>query len=267
MAKTAAVLVLLVAGVAFGGKPTPKIDGPTERHAGALTFLDASGSAGADAFGWMVDTSGVKVPEDGKPDVASTVKQLRQMGFAVQEPEDKAEPLWAVSEDGKRLWLSSYPGVYRVVLGVANADGVTLLPWTVTVGSVKPEPGPKPPKPDDPDPPPVPDSTIGLLTYAGVLASPERPGFEKIAEVYRTASEGAGGFSNVEALLKSVYDGTHKLGAGTVAAWTPIARVLEAQLDVMRDAKEVDPEKPATYQKPFLDISNGITAALLSKEN
>lgn len=257
---------LLLVSMAFGEKPSPKIDGPTTRHAGALTFLDACGSSGAESFGWMVDTSDVTVPADGKPDVAETVEQLRKLGFDVHEPDDKSEPLWAVSEDGKRLWLSSYPGVYRIVLGVGNADGLVMLPWTVTVGEVKP-PKPDPPKPDppkpDPDPPvPTPSTPIGLLTYAGVLATPERTGFDKVSDIYRTASKNAAGFASVEALLASVKDATNKLGTGTVASWTPIARVLEAQLDVMRDAKEIDTTKPATYQKPFLEIANGITSAL-----
>lgn len=254
---------LLLTTAALADKPTPQIDGPTERHAGALTFLDASASAGAESFGWMVDTSAVAVPKDGKPDVAETVRQLRSMGFDVQEPEDESEPLWAVSDDGTRLWLSSYPGTYAIVLGVSNADGIVLMPWKVTVagGNVPPPDPPVPPVPPDP-PTPIPDTAIGMLTYAGVLAVQDRTGFDRIADVYRTASKAASGFASVDELLKSIYDGTHKLSTGTVSSWTPIGRLLEAQLDVMRDANEIDTTKPATYAKPLLDVANGISKAL-----
>lgn len=184
------VAFLLLSAVAFAEPPKPVIDGPTERQPGALTFLDASKST-ADKWTWLVDTSAVAVPKDGTPDVSQTVTALRAMGFDVQEPADESEPLWAVSEDGKRLWLSSFPGVYAVTLGVSNADGVALLPWKVKVSGEIPIPVPVPvpiPTPT-PTPTPVPDDFSTLLTNA-VKAVPEAHAeFAGIANVYAGIAE------------------------------------------------------------------------------
>lgn len=177
-----AAFLLLCAAVS-AAPPVAKIDGPTERHPGALTFLDASGST-ADKFSWLVDTTGVTVPKDGTPDVAETIFALRAMGFEVQEPEDKSEPLWAISDDGKRVWLSSYPGVYAVTLGVSNADGVALLAWKVKVSGDVPIPVPVPVPVPIPTPVPVPTDFPVQLTAAVKAVPAARAELGKVADVY-----------------------------------------------------------------------------------
>lgn len=269
--KTLAAFLLLTA-CAFADKPSPKIDGPTERHAGALTFLDAGASAGADQFGWNVDTSGVQVPADGTPDVSETVKQLRAMGFGVTEPEDESEPLWAVSDDGRRLWLSSYPGTYSVVLGVANADGVVLMPWKVVVtgGPVPPPvpPGPTPPPvPPGPNPPPIPPAPVTDLSAKVAAAVKAYPGdkeeFKAVAAVYEAVSKMCD--SGLLATPDAVVSMTKTLSNAALPThrddWQKVvSTVIGPHLNALSQAGEL--ETAAAHAKPWLEISNGIKAGI-----
>lgn len=265
---------LVALSSAFAEPPVPKIDGPTERNPGALTFLDASGSTG-DNFTWLVDTSGIAVPKDGTPDVAETIAALRSLGFSVQEPSGAADPLWAISDDGKRLWLSSYPGVYSVVLGVSNPEGVRLLPWKVKVSGNVPIPIPVPVPVPTPTPVPVPGTFAEQLTAAVKSKPAARVEFERVANSYALiADQIKGGLlttpqqvSTMTSLMVNFAAGAHAadwqaidtlviqphlktLGLTTAAQhegpWRVIAAAVKAGLTDIPPPPDVDPPIPVT---------------------
>lgn len=254
---------LLLCCTAFAQAPVADIKGPTERHQGALTVLDASGSV-ADKFAWMVDVSRVSVPQDGTPDVAETIAQLKSLGFVVQEPEDDSEPLYAVSDDGKRLWLSSYPGTYSVVLGVSNPDGVVLMPWNVVVDGGTP---PVPPVPPDPVPPvpPIPVPTVGLEKVAydgtrGIATTANRVELVLLSGVYVSVANDikAGKLTTVDAVLDRTKELTHQVLPTSLNAWLPVARSIEQEMNRMRDAGKLDTTSVAAHEQPWRQIGAGI---------
>lgn len=253
------IAVLLLTSLSFADAPVADIKGPTERHQGALTVLDASGSA-ADKFAWMVDVSRVAVPKDGSPDVSETIAQLKALGFTVQEPNTETEPLWAVSDDGKRLWLSSYTGTYSVVLGVSNADGVVLMPWKVVVS------GGDVPNPPDPDPIPIPvPVVIGLekVAYDGVrsvASDSNKLEFVLLSGVYVSVANDikAGKLTTVDQVLDRTKELTHQVLPTSLNAWLPVARQIELEMNRMRDAGLLDTTSVAAHEKPWREIGAGI---------
>jgi len=246
---------LLLSSLAWAEPPVPKIDGPTDRNPGALTFLDASGSAGAEKFAWLVDTSAVIVPKESSPDVSQTLAVLRDMGFEVTEPEDDSEPLWAVSEDGKRLWLSSYPGVYVVTLGVSNADGISLLPWKVTVSGVIPVPPVVVPPIVVVPPVVVPSDWAARLT-ASVKSNPAAAvGFTRVANTYATVAD-----QIKPGLLTTPQQVTGLTNALTTVA-CPEWAAIEASI-VQPHLKTLNLTTAVQYEQPWRDISVAVKAGL-----
>lgn len=256
--KTLAALLLLTS-VAFAERPTPVIDGPTEVHAGALVTLDASGSSGAEAFGWLVDIGGVHVPDAPKPDVAEMVAKLQRLGFAVHEPATDAVPLFEVEDGGKRLRLSSYPGKYRVVLGVSNADGVEMLEWTVTVGGA-----PNPPDPPDPPSPIIepelPAGKFGLAIKmwrsAQAVKSEDRSAEAKqLASALITSVTAADGQAMVDqfaATMKTQFSAAQK------SAWEPWRQSYLAELTALQTASRL--ESKTDWVTAFTEMAVGLSA-------
>lgn len=248
--------------LATASPPTPVIKGPTERHPGALTFLDANESTGAEQYGWEVNTSQVNVPTAPSPDLSSLADQLRAMGFKVEREAATEEPLWAVSEDGKRLWLSSYPGVYVVTLGVSNADGVRLKSWKVTVSGKVPIPVPVPvpvPTPT-PIPVPVPEDFKPRLAAAVAAVPKAHEEFGRVAKTYETTA------AQIDAgLLKTpeqVIGWTAALVAGAAgnysAAWDNIdLTIIKPHLATKTLTTAAD------YAPAWREIAEGVKAGLV----
>lgn len=255
-----AVAFLLLCSVALAEKPTPCIDGPREVHSGALVTLDASGSAGAETFGWLVDTSAVQVPGTKTPDVSRQVSELRSLGFTVAEPATDDAPLYEVEDGGKRIRLSSYPGTYKLVLGVSNADGVALMQWTVTVGGTSP-------KPPEPEPGPTPDVepnlpagqfglSIKSWRAAQQVKSASRPDEAKqLATALLlsiVAADGQGMVDQFAASMKAQFNAQQKL------AWEPWRAVYIAELTALQSSGKLT-DKTA-WAAAFSEFAVGLSA-------
>lgn len=126
-----------------------KVHGSAEKRVGDLIHLDGHDST-ADTLTWYVDTSGVTVP-DGLDDTVlkSNAEELKRLGYQVIGPTGEDSFYEIIGED---IFLSSYPGVYRVVLAAAGLSGgevsVDLEGYSVTVaGDGVFHPPPKPPPP------------------------------------------------------------------------------------------------------------------------
>lgn len=257
-----AIAFLLLTACAVAEQPTPTIDGPREVHSGALVTLDASGSDGAEAFGWLVDTSAVKVPGTSAPDVTRQVSELEALGFEVKAPESDDVPLYEVEDGGKRLRLSSYPGTYRVTLGVSNADGVAMLEWTVKVDAVSPGPGPKP---DNPDPPPIvePDLPAGQFGLAikswraaQKVTSANRP---EEARTLGVALLGTFLEPDGQAMVnKFAADMKAQFSAEQKAAWEPWRQSYLAELKALQDAGKLNGKQD--WIAAFGEMSIGLLA-------
>lgn len=253
-----AIAFLLLCPAAFAEKPTPKIDGPTEVHSGALVTLDAGGSTGAEAWGWLVDTSRVQVPGEKTPDVSRQVSELRSLGFTVDGPQQDVVPLYEVEDGGKRLRLSSYPGVYRVTLGVSNADGLAMSEWTVTVGGAKP-------KPDDPKPPPpdvepqIPGKFgLGIKSWraAQQVKSANRPDEAKTlaAALFVSAVEADGQamIDKFASTMKTQFTASQK------TAWEPWRASYLAELTALQTAGKLS--TTADWMAAFSEMALGLSA-------
>jgi hypothetical protein len=251
---------LLLTAPAFAERPTPLIDGPREVHSGALVTLDAGGSAGAEAFGWLVDTSRVQVPGTKAPDVSRQVSELRSLGFTVDPPVSDNVPLFEVEDGGKRLRLSSYPGVYRVTLGVSNADGLSMLEWSVTVGDVKP---PKP-KPDDDVVPivepdlPVGKFGLGIKSWraAQQVVSPKRADEAKeLAQALLLSLVAADGQAMVDQFAASMKS---RFTAAQKTAWEPWRSAYLAELTALQTSGKLAAKDD--WVSAFSEMSVGLSA-------
>jgi len=160
-----AVLLLMPSGLPAENplpprEPTPVITGPTSVYTGAMIRLSAEKSD-ADHYSWLVDTSDVELPPGGDPTkINEAINAVEARGFKVIRSEAGEEnPTFSIQNGGRDLFLSSYPGTYRVFLAVSiDGVGVAQTSWTVKVKECRgppdePDP-PKPPEPpDEPDPP------------------------------------------------------------------------------------------------------------------
>ena len=248
---------LLLCSVALAEKPTPTIEGPREVHSGALVTLDAGSSAGAETFGWLVDTSAVHVPGTKTPDVTRQVDELRSLGFTVAAPQTDDAPLYEVEEGGKRIRLSSYPGVYKLVLGVSNADGVALLQWTVTVDGVKP-PDPIPPTPDvEPD---LPVGRFGLAIKSWRAAQAVKSaGREDESKTLAAAlllsagaADGQGMVDQFAASMKSKFSDAQK------AAWEPWRTAYLSELTALQASGKLNAKDD--FLSAFSEFALGLSA-------
>jgi hypothetical protein len=258
------IAFLLLCCAAFADKPVPTIDGPTEVHSGALVTLDASGSAGAEAFGWLVDTSRVQVPGTATPDVSRQVEQLQSLGFTVEGPETNDVPLYEIEDGGKRIRLSSYPGVYRLTLGASNADGVAMLEWTVTVkGGVSP----KPDDDDKPDPVPVPivepvipagKFGLGIKSWraAQLVTSANRPAEAKTLAAALllsiVASDGQAMIDQFAATMKAQFSAAQK------TAWEPWRAAYLTELQALQGANKLNAKED--FVAAFSEMALGLSA-------
>lgn len=273
---------VLCACTAFADPPVLAIKGPHERQQGSLIFLDASGSTGVKFFAWEVDTSQVEAPVAKPEDIAQRVDSLRQLGFTVQEPDTEAEPLWAVSDDGSRLWLSSYRGPYVIVLAGSNDEGIATMPWRVVVHGpqpppVPPGPGPGPtppgPTPPGPIPPPTPTSELRKITadsVRAVVTETDKRTFASVAAIYNTVSEEikAGkhaDMASVQQRLATLRDSMALLplfwNADSYKKWEAISKgTIATKMNEMKAAGLLP--DVASHAKPFADIYEGIREAV-----
>jgi hypothetical protein len=255
-------VVLLLVSTAFAEKPTATIDGPTEVHSGALVTLDASGSAGAETWGWLVDTSRVNVPGTATPDVSRQVEQLQSLGFTVEGPETNDVPLYEIEDGGKRIRLSSYPGVYRLTLGASNADGVAMLEWTVTVkGGVAPKPDPKPdPKPEPIVEPVIPAGKFGLgiksWRAAQLVVTQNRPAEAKTLAAALllsiVASDGQAMIDQFASTMKTQFSAAQK------TAWEPWRAAYLTELQALQGANKLNAKED--FVAAFSEMALGLSA-------
>jgi hypothetical protein len=252
---TAAFLLLLSVG--FAEPPVAKIDGPDKARTGDIIVLS---SGDAEHVDWLVDSSGVQVPEeDAASALRDTADKLRKAGFDVTEPETDAPPVYLELDGGKRLLLASYTGVYRVHLAVGNSDGVDQCAHVVTVGT------PKPPKPDDPDPPPevepsLPVGRFGLAIKswraAQKVQSEKRADEAKIlAAVLLVSMAAPDGQAMVDAFastMKAKFNATQK------TAWEPWRASYLAELKALQDGGKL-PDR-TSWIAAFSEMALGLSA-------
>lgn len=157
--KTSVLIFLMLCVGAQAAEPTAVITGPETAKTGDLIVLDSSKSTAATTRKWTVwpELTGTQSQIDENMERWAAV--LREHGATVIMPSEPEDGSSISIEGDSKCVIASYPGVYRVMLAVSNADGLSVAKWTVTVAPCTP-PTPAPPNPVPPDPTPVPPTPV-----------------------------------------------------------------------------------------------------------
>ncbi len=178
-----------------GKVPEIKLEGPEKKTEGDLIEFSAIESYG-DHFNWLVDP---------KPAGDESIK---------------------TSDENRRCFIASKPGVYTITLIVSNCEGQAIEQRILTVESNHDCPDPE--EPDDPikpDPTKPPSGKLGLTIAAFDLAlskvdSTNRTKAGKVASVYEAISKDQS-ITNPQAFVnQTIVEIRNALGS-SIDAWKP----------------------------------------------
>lgn len=189
------VCIALLSSSALAAEPIAVISGKKIAKTGDLIVLSSADSTPDTKRKWTVWPELAGTPSEVNESLERWAASLREHGATVIMPSESDDSNSISIEDDSKLVLASYPGTYRIMLAVSNADGLDVAKWTVTVSATTPPdipPPPPPPDDDDPPLPPPPPASFGLKpSVAGWLASVPAANLPQ-RQALRTALSAAG---------------------------------------------------------------------------
>jgi len=214
----------------------------------------------------LVDVSDVEVPVGGDPEeITKLTENLKRLGFKVEAPGGgDTSPLYAIRNEGKELFLSSYPGTYRIVLAVAvDGAGIKMLPWTIKVSadSPKPEPPDEPDPKPDPEPDPDPPAGFGLAAkvpgWIKTVPDQHKSNAESIAKVLESSGRAA-----IAGTLKEIkeVESVTILGLQVTIknkqAWNKFGSSLMTELDALQKSGKI--KTVADYGEALVEVAGAL---------
>lgn len=269
-----ALAVALVCTIAAAAEPVAKITGKNVAKTGDLIVLSSAESTPETKRKWTVWPELIGSQAEVNENLERWAAALREHGATVVMPAQPDDSSSIAIEGDGRLILASYPGVYRVMLAVANSEGIGVAKWTVTVTRhVAPDPGPDPdpdpdPKPDDPDPPPTPpgvtpryELTVACKNWLVQIPNEtlsERPAMRQIfATIGRGAADGRyATVKEVESGLAATITDADKNKLLTKAAWNSWGKSASGAIVALQQAGEI--KTPQDYGQALLEIAEGL---------
>lgn len=257
------LILLLFSPVVWGAAPELKITGPSTGVPGDIVILHAE--TDADWVGWRVDTSDVQVPPEAEihQSLRRQVEYLQAVGFQVEDPAELLSSplrlLWI--EDGKTLYLSSYPGTYQITLAAHAGEEIAFEDWAVSISG---SPEPDPPEPPDPPDPPLDDLGRAVETAVRPLIDDltSKVSYGALAQVYESIADGCeqGHYQTPDAVLNDLQAKTRTVLGPLNSEWTPVADSVVAvylnDLNIRQDSY------PSVYSAPFRSVASGLLAAI-----
>lgn len=257
--KSATILaVILCCSVAFAADPIAVVTGKKLAKTGDLIVLDSKDSTPDTRRKWTVWPELTGTASQVNENLERWAASLREHGATVIMPSESDDSNSIAIEGDSKLVLASYPGTYRVMLAVSNADGLAVAKWTVTVSAASPPPD-VPDPPEEPDPPVVP--SLGLTaSVQGWLASvPAANLAEKAALRAALTSTGnqavAGKHSNLDAVKAAA--GTAIKNSGIdLSAWKAFGQSMNAGFDGLIATGKI--ATAADYGRGLLEVAEGL---------
>lgn len=265
MSRLSFALVALFCSLTFAEPPLATVAGPHEAKQGELVVLDASQSVG-EFFAWKVTAEVDYVSTASRQDdLGGLVSELRAAGYNVAEPAVNEVELYVEIDDGRRLVLSTYPGVYHVALAVGNDEGVALTVFDVRVSSICPVP--TPPVVVTPPTPPLPTS-MGLIdpvatAVAAQVTATNRAEYADIASTYEVLGRRA---ANGEIKTPAELVEATRAATAAVPGWSKIvSETLGPALSRLASSGQL--VTMAQHATAWSEISEGVRRAINSVPN
>lgn len=221
-------LLACLLGAAPRAVITSDIEEGSEVTPGEFIDLDASESTEATLFLWLVEPANI----DGK--VTSRV-----------------------SADGKQLQIASRPGIYRVQLIVANAEGIAQTKRTINVGKQQPAPTPQPVVPD------IPAGKFGfardIVAWSSLVTSQHDKAAALAASYASIAAQTAAGkYRSIQEAVTATKNANNQiLDVTAKAAWTPLLTKLSEKLAALeKDGKLLSTSELVLA---WLEIADGLS--------
>jgi hypothetical protein len=280
------LLWLAMAALASAGEPVAKINGKPDAtkaaKQGDLIVLDSKDSTPDTKRKWVVwpelKGSASQIRESVEA-LAEQLKQLDPDATIILSVEDNGDNGSISLEGDTKLVLASYPGIYRVMLAVADKEGgLAVARCTVTVTGVTstpPTPPSDPPSqppsnpPTTPDPPVTPPggfiSKYDLDTAAKLwlVQIPnemikEKPAMHKIfAAIGRGAADGKySSIKEIDTALGNTINDADKNKLLTKPAWNSWAKSCMAALTALMATGDV--KTPQDYGQALLEVAEGL---------
>lgn len=267
----ALVSFLLLASFSFAAEPVAVVTGKKVAKTGDLIVLDSKDSTADTKRKWTVWPELKGTASQVNENLERWANALREHGATVVMPTESDDSLSIAIEGDNKLVLASYPGVYRVMLAVSNADGLAVAKWTVTVSTDQPVPPDvpdDPPPDDDPPPPPPPPGVANRYDLEQacrlwLVQIPNETLSEKPAMRQVFATIGQGAVDGKYATAKDVETGLSKTlkDAGmnkliTTAAWNSWGKSASAAIVALQASGKI--ATPQDYGQALLEVAEGL---------